>query len=64
MLRYFFDNPGDKARYAAEVLGVDKRRVNQILSNSLKGSCRQDNEFGWHLTEIAGLELKEFDQRG
>lgn len=62
ILRYFYDNPGDKARYAADVLGVDRAEVNRILYSTLKNLCRQGKEYGWTLTESARFELENFDQ--
>lgn len=64
VLRYFLDNPGDKARYAADVLGVDRAEVNRILYGALKSLCRQGKEHGWKLTESARFELENFDQQG
>lgn len=62
ILRYFYDNPGDKARYAADVLGVGRSEVNRILYGALKSLCRQGKEHGWKLTESARFELENFDQ--
>lgn len=62
LLRYFNDNPGDKARHAADVLGFDRSEVNRVLYSSLKVLCRQSLEHGWTLTESARFELENFDQ--
>lgn len=62
ILRYFYDNPGDKARYAADVLGVGRSEVNRVLYGTLKALCHQDEEHGWTLTEYARLELENSDQ--
>ena len=64
VLRYFHDNPGDKARYAADVLGIDRAEVNRVLYGTLKNLCRQGKEHGWKLTDSARLELDTFDQQG
>ena len=63
VLRYFAGNPGDKVRYAANVFGVDARDINQILYGPLKGMCCQDENFGWHLTDVAHQQLEAFDQQ-
>lgn len=47
VLRYFASNPGDKARYAANVLEIDTREINQLLHGPLKNLCKQDAAFGW-----------------
>lgn len=62
VLRYFRDNPGDRVRYAANVLGVEARDINQILYGPLKGMLVQDAEFGWRLSEKMDRELDAFDQ--
>lgn len=61
VLRYFNDNPGDKARDAADVLSTETGKVYHILCNALKTLCHKDKEHGWHLTDSARLELKIFD---
>ncbi|HBP6668268.1 EH signature domain-containing protein [Pseudomonas aeruginosa] len=63
VLRYFADNPGDKVRYAANVLEVEAREINQILYGPLKGMCVQDSNFGWHLTKTAQKDLEVYDQQ-
>lgn len=47
VLRYFASNPGDKTRYAANVLEIDTREINQLLHGPLKNLCKQDAAFGW-----------------
>lgn len=47
VLRYFANNPGDKARYTANTLGIQTREVNQLLFGPLKKLCKQDAAFGW-----------------
>ncbi|MCY1272047.1 Signature domain protein [compost metagenome] len=47
VLWYFVDNPGDKVRYAANVLDVDAREINRVLYGPLKAWCKQGDEFGW-----------------
>lgn len=64
ILRYLHDNPGVKARYAADALAVDRTEVNRVLYGALKSLCRQGKEYGWKLTESARLELETFDQQG
>lgn len=64
VLRYFAANPGDKVRYAANVLEVDARLVNQALYGPLKGICTQDDKYGWQLTGAAQRELETFDAQG
>ena len=61
VLHYFAANPGDKVRYAANVLEVDARLVNQALFGPLKGICTQDDRYGWHLTGAAQRELEAFE---
>lgn len=47
VLSYFAANPGDKARYAGNVLDMDIREVNRLLHGPLKKLCTQDSSFGW-----------------
>lgn len=47
VLRYFAANPGDKARYAGNVLDMDVCEVNRLLYGPLKKLCTQDSSFGW-----------------
>lgn len=61
VLHYFAANPGDKVRYAANVLEVDTRLVNQALFGPLKGICTQDDKYGWQLTGTAQRELEAFE---
>lgn len=63
VLRYFYDNPGDKARDAADVLSTEAGKVYHVLCNSLKVLCRKDKEHGWQLTDSARLELEIFDEQ-
>ena len=51
VLWYFIDNPGDKVRYAANVLDVEAREINQLLYGPLKGMCTQDQLHGWSVTD-------------
>lgn len=64
VLRYFAANPGDKVRYAANVLEVDARLVNQALYGPLKGICTPDDKYGWQLTGAAQRELEAFEAEG
>ncbi len=64
VLHYFAANPGDKVRYAANVLEVDARLVNQALYGPLKGLCMQDDKYGWQLTGAAQRELEAFEAEG
>ena len=64
VLRYFAANPGDKVRYAANVLEVDARLVNQALYGPLNGICTQDDKYGWQLTGAAQRELEAFEAEG
>lgn len=61
VLHYFAANPGDKVRYAANVLEVEARLVNQALYGPLKGICMQDDKYGWQLTGAAQRELDAFE---
>jgi hypothetical protein len=47
VLRYFATNPGDKVRYAANVLTVEAREINQVLYGRLNALCQQTDSFGW-----------------
>ncbi|HEK1008817.1 TPA: hypothetical protein SMP92_002088 [Pseudomonas putida] len=51
VLWYFKENPGDKVRYAANVLGVDAREINRVLYGPLKSFCEQGSGFSWSLKE-------------
>lgn len=63
VLRYISRHPGDKVRYAANVLNVEAREINQALYGALKKLCKQDSQFGWHLTDVAKAALEAFDQK-
>lgn len=64
VLRYFYKNPGKRARYAADSLGVDRSKVNRALYGTLKSFCRKGRNHGWKLTETAYSELKKYDKQG
>lgn len=51
ILQYFRDNPRDRARYAANALGIETKEVNQLLNSSLKHYCVQDKDYGWSVVE-------------
>lgn len=57
VLWYFKENPGDKVRYAANVLGVDTREINRVLYGSLKSFCEQGSGFSWSLKEEVSSAL-------
>ncbi len=59
VLRYFAINPGDKARYAANVLDIDVREVNQLLHGPLKNLCKQDAAFGWSVSPEVDAMLNQ-----
>lgn len=59
VLRYFASNPGDKARYAANVLEIDTREVNQLLHGPLKNLCKQDAAFGWSVSPEVDAMLNQ-----
>ncbi len=42
------NQPGIKAREIAQLLDVDKKRVNSLLYGKLKGKVRQDNGYQWY----------------
>ncbi len=63
VLRYISRHPGDKVRYAANVLNVEAREINQALYGALKKLCKQDSQFGWHLTDVAKAALEAYDQK-
>lgn len=54
VLRHFARHPGDKARFAGSVLGIDTREVNQLMHGPLKQLCQQDAGFGW--TVLLGVD--------
>ncbi|WP_218573942.1 EH signature domain-containing protein [Plesiomonas shigelloides] len=56
VLKYFINNPGDKARYAANVLKLDTMRVNTLLNGELKDVCQRNKDHGWYV-EPGILEL-------
>lgn len=64
VLRYFYDNPDDKARHAAVTLSVERADVNRVLYSALRGLCRQGTANGWKLTDTGRSELEAFDQQG
>ena len=50
VLRYFASNPGDKARYASNVLEIEIREINRLLHGPLRTFCKQDGSFGWSVS--------------
>jgi len=66
VLEYFAVNSGDKARHAANVLGMTVKEVNQFLYGPLAKLCGQDTQFGWYLKPHASEELASYQehQRG
>jgi len=47
VLQYFIDNPGDKVRYAANVLDIEARDINRMLYGALSSWLEQADGFGW-----------------
>lgn len=47
VLQYFIDNPGDKVRYAANVLDIDARDINRMLHGALSAWLGKVDSFGW-----------------
>ena len=47
LLRYFADNPGDRAAHAELVLGYHVTDINKILSGSLNQYLRKNQSGGW-----------------
>ena len=64
VLRYLYDNPGDRAHHVASVCDIEIWRVSGALQYSLKNLLHQDHLHGWLLTDTARLELEAFDQQG
>jgi len=52
VLRYFAANPGDKVRYAANVLEVDARLVNQALYGPLCGFHADSDTHSTHIRTV------------
>ena len=44
-------------------IGVEAREINQVLYGALKKLCKQEAQYGWHLTDEAKAELEAFDQK-
>lgn len=63
VLRYFRDNPGDRLRYAANILELEAREINRALFGPLKGMCIQNADLSWQLTDEAIAELDAFDKQ-
>lgn len=57
VLRYFASNPGDKARYASNVLDIEVREINRLLHGPLSTFCQQDASFGWRVSGRAVVVL-------
>ena len=62
VLKYFASNEGDKARAAANVMGVSVKGINHLLYGPLKKLCVQDNQFGWHVKQIVIRALTDIDK--
>jgi len=48
ILQYLKNNPGEKAKTIASILGVDKKQINFLLYVKLKGKCVAKNYY-WYL---------------
>jgi hypothetical protein len=57
VLRYFASNPGDKARYASNVLDIEVHEINRLLHGPLRTFCQQDASFGWRVSARAVVVL-------
>lgn len=62
VLQYFANNAGDKARHAANVLGMTVQAVNQQLYGPLGTLCWQNDQYGWQLTSVATAELTAYKE--
>jgi hypothetical protein len=61
VLRYFASNPGDKARFASNVLDIEIREINRLMHGPLSSFCKQDASFGWTVSnEVAAVLNKLF----
>lgn len=61
VLRYFASNPGDKARFASNVLDIEIREINRLMHGPLSTFCKQDASFGWTVSnEVAAVLNKLF----
>ena len=45
------DRDGVDAKSIADIIGVEKRRINSLLYGSLKGKVFQDKKYKWYLSE-------------
>lgn len=61
VLQYFIDNPGDKIRYAANVLDIETRDINRMLLGALNTWLEQANSFGWKPTLRLLRELERMN---
>lgn len=59
VLKYFASNPGDKARYASNVLDIEIREINRLMHGPLKAFCKQDASFGWRVSSEAAAVLNK-----
>gem|GEM_PF-839468 len=48
ILKYFFDNPGDKAADAKQILDLPLSTINRALSYALSPYLQRDSRGGWH----------------
>lgn len=62
ILRHLERNPGDKARYVANVLRLAPKVVNQNLHGDLAPFCDQDEASGWSLTKAATTALRRIGE--
>lgn len=59
VMRYFASNPGDKARFASNVLEIEIREINRLLHGPLRTLCQQDASFGWSVSSQAVAVLNK-----
>lgn len=53
------NEPGQKAWGLAREINADKKLVNSVLFQELKGHVRQDREYRWYPIEVAAAEATE-----
>jgi hypothetical protein len=62
LLRYFADNPGDRAAHAQLVLGYPVLEINKLLGGSLGQYIKRDGSGGWECLSWVGNILAALDE--
>ena len=53
------NEPGQKAKDIAKQLGIERKLINSVLYNRLKGKIKQDKDYRWYPNDAVEFEEKK-----